>query len=79
MGKERCVRIFELGLYYDYNRVIDLYNYNIDLLFANYNGALKLSLACACKIEKLGAETRLGGWLALMPAGCWLCWSLLGH
>ena len=31
MGKELLVRIFELGLYYDYNRVIDLYNCNIDL------------------------------------------------
>ena len=32
MGKDLLVRIFELGLYYDYNRVIDLYNFNIDLL-----------------------------------------------
>jgi len=32
MRKDLPIRIFELGLYYDYNRVIDLYNFNIDLL-----------------------------------------------
>ena len=32
MRKDLADTIFELGLYYDYNRVIDLYNYNIDLL-----------------------------------------------
>ena len=36
MGKELLVRIFELGLYYDYNRVIDLYNYNIDILINSF-------------------------------------------
>ena len=33
MGKDPTIRIFELGLYYDYNRVIDLYNGPCDLLY----------------------------------------------
>ena len=31
MRKDLSIRIFESGLYYDYNHVIDLYNYDIDL------------------------------------------------
>ena len=64
MGKDLLVRIFELGLYYDYNRVIDLYNFKTLIYYNGHapvgdSGKRLAGLACgtAC------------GWLA----ACWLC------